>query len=118
MRFLANENVPVPTIRYLRTKGYDVVAIIEDSPGIKDYEVLARAVNEQRIILTFDRDYGDLIFKRGLPAPTGLVYFRFAPVTPIEPAEYLLRLLHIEELKLEEKFTTVRRDQIRQRPLK
>ncbi len=117
MQFLANENVPVRAIQRLREAGYNVAAIIEDSPGIKDEAVLLRAVSEQRIVLTFDRDYGELIYKRRLPVPSGVVYFRFEPMTPQEPAEYLLNLLTIEGLLLEGKFTTVRRNRVRQRPL-
>ncbi len=50
--FLANENFPVPSIYLLRNAGYEVAAIIEDSPGIEDTEVMARAVLEKSIILT------------------------------------------------------------------
>ena len=60
MRFLANENFPLPSVRLLREAGHDVVSISEETPGITDSQVLSRAVSEQRIILTFDRD--DLSF--------------------------------------------------------
>ncbi len=65
MRFLADENFPVPSIRRLRAAYHDVAAIIEDSPGVEDTVVLARAVSEGRYLLTLDRDYGELIFRRG-----------------------------------------------------
>lgn len=117
MRFLANENVPLVSVRLLRTSGHDVAAIAEDSPGAKDSEVLARANREQRIVLTFDRDYGELIYRLGLPSPAGIVYFRFDPSTPDEPAEHLLRMLRLSDLSLDSKFTVAGRDQVRQRPL-
>jgi len=60
MRFLANEDFPLKSVHRLREVGHDVGAIIEDSPGAKDRDVLARAANKQRIVLTFDRDYGEL----------------------------------------------------------
>lgn len=62
MRFLANENFPLPSVRLLRSAGHDVLSITEESPGISDDRILARAVAEERIILTFDRDYGELIY--------------------------------------------------------
>ncbi|WP_298920922.1 DUF5615 family PIN-like protein [uncultured Nostoc sp.] len=117
MRFLANENFPLPSVRLLRQVGYDVASVTEDSPGIEDTEVLTRAANEQRVILTFDRDYGELIYRLKLPSPTGVIYLRFRPHTPEEPATLLLNLLQIEGLQFEERFTVVERDQIRQRPL-
>ncbi len=87
MRFLADENIPVASIRRLRAAGYDIVSIIEDSPGAKDEAILLQAHAERRIILTFDRDYGSLIYRRRLPGPAGVAYFRFVPTTPEELAE-------------------------------
>ena len=117
MKFLANENFPLKSVLFLREAGHDIASITEDSPGIKDEEVLVRAVKEQRIILTFDRDYGELIYKRKLPVPKGLVYFRFQPATPEEPGELLFDLITISDVIWEGRFTTMERERLRQRPL-
>lgn len=117
MRFLANENFPLQSLRILRQADQKVASVTEDSPGIEDAEVLARAADEQRVILTFDRDYGELIYRLRLRSPRGVIYLRFRPHTPEEPASILLNLLQTEELQFEERFTVVERDQIRQRPL-
>jgi predicted nuclease of predicted toxin-antitoxin system len=58
-RFLADENVPRPSIRLLRDAGHNVAAVREDQPGSEDDDVLARARREDRVLLTFDRDHGD-----------------------------------------------------------
>ncbi|MEH2401036.1 DUF5615 family PIN-like protein [Nostoc sp.] len=87
---MANENFSLPSVWLLRQAGYDVASVTEDSPGIEDTEVLTRAANEQRVILTFDRDYGELIYRLRLPSPTGVIYLRFRPHTPEEPATLLL----------------------------
>lgn len=58
------------------------------------------AEHESRIILTFDRDYGEPIFRQRLGRPSGIVYFRYAPDSPYEPGEHLLRLLAIPGLEL------------------
>ncbi len=76
MRFLANENFPFPSMKILRKLGFEVTSIAEDNFGISDEEVLQIAVNEQLIILTFDRDYGELIFKYKMQPPPAVVYFR------------------------------------------
>jgi predicted nuclease of predicted toxin-antitoxin system len=117
MQFLANEDVPLASIRRLRAAGYDVVSIIEDSPGAKDESVLSRAHAERRIILTFDCDYGELIYRRRLPTPAGVAYFRFAPSTPEEPAERFIELLEVDHIILEGQFTVIGHGWIRQRPL-
>ncbi len=117
MRFLANENFPLPSVKLLRQAGYKVASVTEDSPGIEDSQVLTRAADEQWVILTFDRDYGELIYRLRLPSPTGVIYLRFRPHTPEEPAVLLLNLLQTEGLEFEVQFTVVDRDGIRQRPL-
>lgn len=62
---LANENFPAPAIRKLRAAGIDVVAVREAMPSASDKEVMACARREQRWIVTFDKDYGDLVFQAG-----------------------------------------------------
>ncbi|MCS7305047.1 MAG: DUF5615 family PIN-like protein [Thermoguttaceae bacterium] len=117
MRFLADENFPLASVNILRQAGYDTAAIIQDSPGLKDAEVLGRAVQEQRILLSFDRCYGELIYRWKKPAPIGIVYFRFIPRTPEEPGELLLRLLKQSAISLEGKLTILEHGRVRQRPI-
>lgn len=77
MRFLADENFPLPSIRLLSVAGHDVAAVALKSPGISDEAVMDRAVREKRILLTFDRDYGNLPYDRGSqPPPKGMRLLR------------------------------------------
>jgi predicted nuclease of predicted toxin-antitoxin system len=117
MRFLADENFPFPSIKLLRQAEYDVASVSEDSSGIEDVEVLARAVDERRFIVTFDRDYRELIYRLRLTPPIGVIHLRFRPHYPAEPAEILLNLLQTEGLQFESLFTILERDRLRQRPL-
>jgi len=59
MRFLANENFPGPAVTALRAAGHDVVWIRTAAPGSTDRDVLAQAAREERILLTFDKDFGE-----------------------------------------------------------
>jgi predicted nuclease of predicted toxin-antitoxin system len=70
MRFLANENFPAPSIRLLKELGIEVKSISENSPGIVDEKVIQIAQKEKRIILTFDKDYGELIFRQHSESPS------------------------------------------------
>ena len=65
-RLLANENFPAPSIQLLRERGYDVAAVAERGGSMADSEIMALAKADARLIVTFDRDYGELIFGRGL----------------------------------------------------
>ena len=65
MRLLANENFPGPAVDALRAAGHDVLWARLDMPGADDPTILGRAQHEQRIVLTFDKDFGDLAFTMG-----------------------------------------------------
>ena len=62
MKILANENIPLDSILLLKERGYDIKSVAIESFGITDKEVLNLSIEEERIIVTFDRDYGELIF--------------------------------------------------------
>jgi predicted nuclease of predicted toxin-antitoxin system len=85
MKLLANENFPYTSIFYLRNKGYDVLSIGIDNPSITDYEVMTIAINEERTILTFDRDYGELIFRYHYKPDKGVIYLRLDKYQLQEP---------------------------------
>ena len=117
MDFLANENFPLTSIRLLRQAGHRVVSIIQEAPGSKDQDILIRAHAENLVILTFDRDYGEMIYRHKAAPPAGVIYLRFAPLTPSEPGEILLNIIEKKSLSLTDRFTIVERGRIRQRAL-
>jgi len=78
MRFLANENFPAEAVYALRNKGHDVAWVRTDSPGISDRKVLDRAQREDRILLTFDKDFGELAFRLKLLSLSGIILFRIS----------------------------------------
>ena len=115
-RLLANENFPAPSVLHLRERGYDVASIAEGSGGLSDAEVLTRAVAEQRWIITFDRDYGNLIFARGLAAPTAVILFRLRSYRPDAPGRMLAGLIESGS-ECEGYFAMVDEAGVRKRPL-
>lgn len=117
MRFLADENFPLRGVEFLVALGYEVAAIILESPGVPDEQVLSRAARERRVLLTFDRDFGRLFYRTGAPVPEGVVNFRLDPTYPEEIEEYLLALLNRGGAPLPGRLTVVERDRVRQRKL-
>ena len=93
MRLLANENFPGLAITALRLRGHDVLWIREDSPGISDRAVLSRATVEGRILITFDKDFGELVFRLGFNAPSGIILFRIPPNSPSFVAQTAVTVL-------------------------
>lgn len=81
MRFLANENFPLDAVEALRDHGHDVAWIREDARGSKDEQVLTRAQEEHRILVTFDKDFGELAFRSKLSSEGGIVLFRITALS-------------------------------------
>lgn len=63
MKFLVDECVGNGVARWLQSQGYDVISVLEVSPGISDDVVLQKAVREGRILITTDKDFGDIVFR-------------------------------------------------------
>ena len=118
MKLLANENFPVSSVKILMNAGYDIIAIGQDFAGILDSEVIELAIEQHRTIITFDRDYGELIFKKGYKQykpRAGVIYLRWEDFQPNEPGEYLLELFNLEDMQFDGMLTVVGVDNIRQR---
>ena len=81
MRWLCDENIPRLLVEALRQHGHDVLWIRDTSPGIADADVLAVAIRERRICLTFDKDFGELATRTAMPAECGVVLLRI-PMLP------------------------------------
>ncbi|AQG81425.1 DUF5615 family PIN-like protein [Spirosoma montaniterrae] len=91
LRWLADENFPIPAFRALTDAGWDVRHIGIDQGGLPDTAVMQAAIDEKRLLLTFDGDHGTLIFKDGY-RPIGVIYFRLDDYLPDFPGRLLLRL--------------------------
>ena len=76
MRFLADENFPGAAVDALVRAGHDVVWIGKIAPGTPDSEVFRWAARESRIILTFDKDFGEIARGAIFPDDCGIVLFR------------------------------------------
>jgi predicted nuclease of predicted toxin-antitoxin system len=75
------------------------------------------SAGQRRILLTFDKDFGELVFRRGLPAGIGVVLFRVTPRSPEEAADLALALVHSQP-DLGGVFCVVTRDRVRIRRLR
>jgi predicted nuclease of predicted toxin-antitoxin system len=78
MRLLANENFPLDAVEALRESGHDITWIREAARGSKDEDVLTLAQQEDRILVTFDKDFGELAFRSKLPSTSGVILFRIS----------------------------------------
>jgi predicted nuclease of predicted toxin-antitoxin system len=116
MRWIVNENVAGMVIRSLRDRGHDVLSVKETMRGAGDPEILARAQAEERIVVTHDKDFGELAFRYGLPARSGVVLFRLSGAGPESDARRILEVLETD-VDWTGHFAVVTDDRIRIRPL-
>ena len=84
MRILADENIPRAAVDMLRRAGHDVAWVSEEAPGSDDSDVLKKATEQDRVVVTFDKDFGDLAYVMGLPATCGIILFNQAVRIPRE----------------------------------
>jgi predicted nuclease of predicted toxin-antitoxin system len=116
MRILANENLPGDAIAALRQRGHDVAWIREDAPGSSDRQVLRRAEAEARVLLTFDKDFGELAFRAKLPASSGIILFRISAPSSAQVARVAAAALE-SRTDWTGHFTVVEDARIRMTPL-
>jgi predicted nuclease of predicted toxin-antitoxin system len=93
MNILANENFPQDAVVALRERGHDVNWVRTDAPGSSDDEVLARAQAEDRVLVTFDKDFGELAFRVRLPASSGIILFRISSPSSAHIAKVAVEVL-------------------------
>lgn len=116
MMILANENLPGSAIAALRAAGHDVLWAKESLRGEPDDVVLTRAQSEGRLVVTQDKDFGELAFRFGLPARCGVILLR---LTGDDPDADIARMLAVigERLDWTGQFAVATDDRIRVRPL-
>ncbi len=116
MRFLANENFPGAAVRSIAEAGHDIVWVRTAAPGSADADVLAWAVRESRILLTFDKDFGELAWREKLPASSGIILFRI-PIPPPDQVGAKLAARIAERCDWAGHFTVIEPLRIRMRSL-
>ena len=80
MRFLLDESADFRLGQHLSANGHDVTSISREYPqALKDEEVLSIALDEKRVLITRDRDFGELIFRHRL-RHSGVILVRFNPL--------------------------------------
>lgn len=117
MRFLADENFPYSAVHTLRAEGHDVAWVRVDGPGSPDVAVLERAVQESRVLLTFDKDFGELAWRHGLRFDCGIVLFRIALTPSPHAGAEIARLLSARD-DWTGRFAVVEEGRIRLRSLR
>ncbi|MGQ9532471.1 MAG: DUF5615 family PIN-like protein [Desulfotomaculales bacterium] len=116
MKFLADESVDRQIVARLRQAGHTVLYVAEMGPGILDEAVLYTANREEALLLTADKDFGELIYRQRRLA-LGIVLVRLAGVPPAEKADVVLSVIGNYGSKLPGSFTVITAKAVRIRRL-
>lgn len=115
MRLLLDESADARLIPYLRTQGHDVRAIAVDYPaGLADQHVLTIAHDEKRILITHDRDFGELVVAQRLPH-SGVILLRLGGYASLPLKIERVALVLIRYSDRLDQLLVVTRDRVRVR---
>jgi len=109
MRFLVDECTGKKLAKLLEKESHDVLFVGDVMPSASDDEVIRRAEKENRILITDDRDFGELVFRLGKPTK-GVILLRTG-VNPEKRLKALVKLLRNYEIA--EKFVVLKEDSVR-----
>jgi predicted nuclease of predicted toxin-antitoxin system len=116
MRIIANENVAATVISELRNRGHDVLWAKESMPRAEDATILDRAQSKLRLVLTHDKDFGELAFRFELPADCGVLLIRLSGAGRQADIDQVLKVIDNRN-DWTGHFSVVSRGRLRMRPL-
>lgn len=112
MNLVADEGVDWPIVERLRADGHDVLYVAELLPGVPDDEVLDQANARDAVLLTADKDFGELIFRqRRLHG--GVILLRLAGLTNVTKAMLVAEVCRERATERVGAFSVVAPDQVR-----
>jgi predicted nuclease of predicted toxin-antitoxin system len=116
MRILADENVARNIVAWLRASGHDVLYAADTQAGAPDTKWAARGEREKRVVLTSDKDFGELVFRDGLTSH-GIVLLRLENITVSEVLARLQSVWSVVEANPTGRFIVITEKKVRVRPL-
>ena len=116
MKFLADECCDHGLVEALRQSRYDVLYVLELKPGATDDEVLALAFDQRRILLTEDKDFGELVYRLKKPAH-GIILIRIGVKKRSSKWPRIKKLLDAYPERCTGRFVVIDENKFRFRPL-
>jgi predicted nuclease of predicted toxin-antitoxin system len=116
-KFLVDEGCDAIIVRTLRKLGYDVSFVAEISPGKPDQDILSWGHSEERIVITEDRDFSELVYRDKQPT-YGVVLVRISDEHRLEKAVRITELVHSHADDLANAMTTITLNKIKIRTIR
>jgi predicted nuclease of predicted toxin-antitoxin system len=112
LRFVCDEGVDRPIVDALRRAGHDVTYVAEMEPGIEDDEVLELSARDGRVLVTADKDFGELVFRQGR-LHHGIVLLRLHGLAPNEKGRLVVTSVEEHGDEFAHAFVVLEKNRIR-----
>lgn len=115
-KFLVDESCGRKLCLFLRQKSFDALFVGDVFPSTLDQNVLSHATTEQRVLITNDKDFGELLFRLRLPS-AGVIFLRLKNDTPLHRQEAVLDVITTLSNELSTSFIIATEGKVRVRKL-
>ena len=112
MRFLVDECTGARVARWLKEQGYEVFSVYEQARGITDDLIIKKAFDENWILITNDKDFGEKVYREKLPH-RGIILMRLQDERSIKKIHVLQRLFSMYPQQISDHFVVVTENQVR-----
>jgi predicted nuclease of predicted toxin-antitoxin system len=112
MKFIVDENAGPNVAKWLVANGFEAFSVYDETPGISDEEILKKAFDEGFIVITSDKDFGELVFRDNLPHK-GIVLMRLVNESAPNKIRVLQSLLEQLPKQLPDKFVVLTESGVR-----
>lgn len=106
MKFVADENISFRVVEFLRMEKHNVLYVTEKIKSFDDVSILEIAVKEKRILITKDKDFGNLVFGKNFPH-SGVIFLRLVNDSSANTIKFLKFLLRMENINFNKSFVVV-----------
>ena len=112
MKFIVDVGVGRGVEDFLKENGFDVKTVRDINPKAKDSEILQIAVNEKRMMVTMDKDFGDLVYRSG-KRHSGILLLRLEAATGDQKVKIVERIIRSFEKEIKDRFCVYQDDRLR-----
>ena len=112
MKIIADECVDFGIIRMLRANGVEVYSILEETASIQDVDVLKIANEQETILLTEDKDFGELVFRLKMPNH-GVILVRMMENSRAEKIKKVVNVILQHYVQLKDAFSLITDDKVK-----
>ncbi|CAN5183802.1 hypothetical protein BH09DEP1_BH09DEP1_4600 [soil metagenome] len=112
MKFMVDECVGPTVAQWLKSEGHDVVSSYDAMLGFADDEVLKKALRETRILITSDKDFGEMVFRQQMDH-CGIILLRFSDERPLQKIKIIQEVLNNYSQSIEGNFLVATENSVR-----